>query len=123
MNTVELLIDEHFELGESPVWDESNNRLLWADIPACTIHGIDLATRKRSLWRFDAPVGSFGSNWILSVGRDVVIFDPANGKSTRLAEVDRNPVTRLNDGKVGPDGAFWVGSIDDRGRNREPIGV
>jgi sugar lactone lactonase YvrE len=32
-------------------------------------------------------------------------------------------VTRLNDGKVGPDGAFWVGSIDDRGRNREPIGV
>jgi len=126
MSTVEILIDERFELGESPVWDESNNRLLWADIPACTIHGIDVATRKRSLWRFDAPVGSFvprRGNWIVSVGRDVVIFDPANGKSTRLAEVDRNPVTRLNDGKVGLDGAFWVGSIDDRGRNREPIGV
>jgi sugar lactone lactonase YvrE len=72
-------------------------------------------------------VGSFGltrrGKWIVSVGRDVVIFDPVRDKITKPAEVDGNPVTRLNDGKVGPDGAFWVGSIDDRGRNREPIGV
>ncbi|MBN8897371.1 MAG: SMP-30/gluconolactonase/LRE family protein, partial [Rhodospirillales bacterium] len=30
--------------------------------------------------------------------------------------------TRLNDGKVGPDGAFWVGSIDERSP-RQPIGA
>ena len=24
------------------------------------------------------------------------------------------PKLRLNDGKVGPDGAFWVGTMDDR---------
>ncbi len=23
-------------------------------------------------------------------------------------------MNRLNDGKVGPDGAFWVGSMDER---------
>ena len=125
MEKVELLVDERFELGESPVWDAAGNRLLWADIPACAIHGLERG--KRSSWRFDGPVGSFGltrsGNWIVSVGREVVIFNPATGRSMRLAEVERNPVTRLNDGKVGPDGAFWVGSMDDRGRNREPIGA
>jgi sugar lactone lactonase YvrE len=29
-------------------------------------------------------------------------------------ETERGNDTRLNDGKVGPDGAFWVGSMDDR---------
>lgn len=127
MSTVEVLVDERFELGESPVWDEPNNRLLWSDIPAGAIHGLDLTTAKRRVWHFNGPVGSFGltrrGRWIVSVGRCVVIFDPEQSESTLLAEVDRNPATRLNDGKVGPDGAFWVGSIDDRGRNREPIGA
>jgi sugar lactone lactonase YvrE len=127
MDKVELLVDERFELGESPVWDGPNNRVLWADIPARAIHALELTTGKRRVWRFDAPVGSFGlcrsGRWVVSVGRCVVVFDPERGKSTLLAEVDPNPVTRLNDGKVGPDGSFWVGSIDDRGRNREPVGV
>jgi sugar lactone lactonase YvrE len=126
MNKVELLVDERFALGESPVWDGQNNRLLWSDIPAGAVHGLDLDTGKRHVWLFQGPVGSFGltrrGRWVVSVGRSVVLFDPVNGKTAPLAEVDRNPVTRLNDGKVGPDGAFWVGSIDDRGRNREPIG-
>ena len=33
---------------------------------------------------------------------------------------DLPPVMRFNDGKVGPDGAFWVGSMDER-PNKEPI--
>ncbi len=32
--------------------------------------------------------------------------------------------TRLNDGKVGPDGAFWVGTIDQRPRPvADPMGA
>ena len=29
------------------------------------------------------------------------------------AKVEEPPTNRLNDGKVGPDGAFWVGSMDE----------
>lgn len=127
MIDVELLVDERFVLGECPVWDETKNRLLWVDTPDRAIHGLDLGTGRRDVWRFEAPVGSFGlarsGRWIVSVGRSVLMFDPESCKSTPLVVVETNPVTRLNDGKVGPDGAFWVGSIDDRGRNREPIGV
>lgn len=40
---------------------------------------------------------------------------------THLARVlDAWPTQRLNDGKVGPDGAFWVGSMDDR-PDKEPV--
>ena len=56
MNKAELLVDERFELGESPVWDGPNNRVLWADIPARAIHALELTTGKRRVWRFDAPV-------------------------------------------------------------------
>ena len=40
--------------------------------------------------------------------RDIPAVDRA---LARAIEADR-PETRLNDGKVGPDGAFWVGSMD-----------
>ena len=37
-------------------------------------------------------------------------------------EAEQGASTRLNDGRVGPDGAFWVGSMDDR-KDKEPIGA
>ena len=43
---------------------------------------------------------------------------PTSGSFERIAEIeaDNRHDTRLNDGKVGPDGAFWVGTMDDRDR-------
>jgi sugar lactone lactonase YvrE len=50
-----------------------------------------------------------------------VLFDPATGRSEMLAGV-RHAVARMrfNDGKVGPDGAFFVGSMDER-PDKEPV--
>ena len=47
-----------------------------------------------------------------------------DGGAARPSAASRRtrPETRLNDGKVGPDGAFWVGSMDDRPQ-KEPIGA
>ena len=43
----------------------------------------------------------------------VVLFDPSNGRMAELTPpVDEPATNRFNDGKVGPDGAFWVGSMD-----------
>ena len=44
----------------------------------------------------------------------VVLFDTGTGALTDLtAKIDEPATNRLNDGKVGPDGAFWVGSMDE----------
>jgi sugar lactone lactonase YvrE len=51
----------------------------------------------------------------------VILFDPATEERRELCTVEaENAFTRLNDGKVGPDGAFWVGSLDERPQ-KQPI--
>lgn len=54
---------------------------------------------------------------------EVGFFDRDTGKWDKLADVEKDVAeTRLNDGKTGPDGAFWVGTFDDR-PEKKPIGA
>lgn len=113
-------------LGESPVWDAENDRLLLADIIGCAIHALAPDGAYLRSWPFPAEVGSFGlcrsGRWIVALRREVVLFDPGDGTSTTIAEPPLPAAARLNDGKVAPDGSFWVGSMDDRSP-RTPIGA
>ncbi len=123
------LNDVRCTLGEGPVYDADRNALWYCDIIERRLHKQPLDGGDHQQWDFDSEVGSIGlceSGRLVVALRDVVgIFDPADGGFTRLASIeDDNPETRLNDGKVGPDGAFWVGTMDDSGRSpREPIGA
>jgi sugar lactone lactonase YvrE len=116
---VTWVLDEHFRLGESPVWDERHNVLYWVDIPTGNVHALDLGSRQHRHWHFDGPVGSMGlaesGRLVVAVAGSVYLFDPHTEHSALLAQLEPEfPKLRLNDGKVGPDGAFWVGSMDDR---------
>ena len=52
---------------------------------------------------------------VVAVAGERAYVRPASEHLTLLAELEPDfPKLRLNDGKVGPDGAFWVGSMDDR---------
>jgi sugar lactone lactonase YvrE len=107
------------KLGESPVWDADKGRLLWCDITEGTILAADPKGGITDRWTFPGKVGSFGlcasGRFVVGVARTVQLFDPANGALTALVSVDPKLETnRLNDGKVGPDGAYWVGTMDDR---------
>ncbi|CAN7445728.1 SMP-30/gluconolactonase/LRE family protein [Devosia sp. LjRoot3] len=114
---VNWVIRERFGVGESPVWDDANGRLLWCDIPAGAIHALDIATGERDFWEFGEPVPSLGlarnGKLVVALRNDVILFDPSNGTRETVASIEHaKPDMRLNDGKVGPDGAFWVGSMD-----------
>jgi sugar lactone lactonase YvrE len=117
--------DMRCRLAESPVWDALNNTLYWCDIVSGEVHAIHLSSRKHRYWRFNGPVGSVGlaqsGRLVVAIADTVHFFDPVREKLTQLARVLNDwPTQRLNDGKVGPDGAFWVGSMDDR-PDKEPI--
>lgn len=119
------LVEPSYQLGECPTWDERTGRLLWADIRGCTIQSMDWQSREITTFRFDNEVGSFGltddGRMIVAVWDKIVLFDPEAGTSQVLVEIEPEvPQTRLNDGKVGPDGAFWVGTMDTS-TPREPI--
>lgn len=114
---VNWVIRERFGVGESPVWDAANGRLLWCDIPAGVIHTLDIDTGARRLWEFGEPVPSLGlaknGKLVVALRNDVVVFDPVTGAREQVARIEHaKPDMRLNDGKVGPDGAFWAGSMD-----------
>ena len=112
------LIPTLHRLAECPVYDERTDRILFCNIPEGEIHGVDLATGEEHIWRFPELVASFGlcesGRFVVALKHSVVLFDPTTGKSVPLASVGADrPTARLNDGKVGPDGAFWVGSINE----------
>ncbi|GAB2174566.1 SMP-30/gluconolactonase/LRE family protein [Dongia sp. agr-C8] len=107
------------KLGESPVWDADKGRLLWCDITEGLILAADPKGAVTERWSFPGKVGSFGicasGRLVVGVARAVYFFNTADGKLTPLVALDHEPaVNRLNDGKIGPDGAYWVGTMDDR---------
>lgn len=125
--TVTRLLDCRSELGESPVWDGERNRLLWADINGRAINALSMDDGRQERWDMPGRVGCIGrcDSGRLVVGMEdaVWLFDPLTRSLDLVARIAfPNPVSRLNDGKVGPDGAFWVGSMDDRPQ-KEPVSM
>lgn len=113
----ELVWDSRCAVAESPTWDAPNRRLLFADIEGRRINALSVDTGARDSWEFPEVVGSFGlcrsGRLVVAQRHHVVLFDPRTGTLTDLTQrVDEPPANRLNDGKVGPDGAFWVGGMD-----------
>lgn len=131
MQTIELAftecVDLDLDIGESPVWDARRSALWFVDIPACALFLFSPGTG--ALRRFQMPdkVTSLGltadDRLILALRTAVYLFSPSTGKLDLFATPDVGaPVNRLNDGKVGPDRCFWVGSMHDT-RPAQPTGA
>ena len=113
--------------GEGPVYDERTDTLYYVDIPGHRLHALDLPSNRHHTWPFETEVACLGltvsGRLIVALRHDVVLFDPRTGARELVCTIEGDRAeTRLNDGKVGPDGALWVGSMDDR-KDKEPIGA
>jgi sugar lactone lactonase YvrE len=117
------------ELGESPLWDDRRELLFYIDILAHAIHAIRLDGSGAQSWTMPAIIGSMGltesGRLIAALKHELALFDPDTGALAPLTRLpaDEPAVNRLNDGKVGPDGAFWAGTMHDVPANRQPIGA
>lgn len=113
------------QVGESAVWSASQQALYFVDIMAPRLFRLDPTTDALQSWSMPEAIGSFGlcrdGRAIVALRHGVHLFDLATGRLDFLVdpEPDR-PGNRLNDGKVGPCGRFWVGSMDDRA-DKEPV--
>jgi sugar lactone lactonase YvrE len=119
MNNADItfVVAERFGAAESPTWDAATGQLFWCDIPAGTIHSLDIESGQRRRWSFGEPVASFGladsGRLVVALLNSVILFSLETGERELIATIELPAgVTRLNDGKVGPDGAFYVGSVD-----------
>lgn len=116
----ELVWDVGCRLTESPVYDAERDRVLFVNQDDGELLSYGCATGAR--WRVTLPdrVGSIGlcesGRVVVAMNRRVVLFDLAGGRvdEVLLRDLDEPAGNRFNDGKVGPDGAFWVGTRDAR---------
>ncbi len=127
MAAFELLVDGRNEIGEGPTWDDRTSCLWWTDINGRAIHRLTWPDRALATFPMPRRVGSLGlcdsGRLILAFEDGVFLHEPGTQRFDHVATIEPElAMNRLNDGKVGPDGAFWVGSMDES-RPRGPTGA
>jgi sugar lactone lactonase YvrE len=117
MSRVERVLCIGNIVGESAVWCVRTRRLLWVDIGGRSVHALTPATALHQQWTMPDIVTSIGlredGGAVLGLSKQVVRWDFGTD-FTPLATIEPElPDNRLNEGRVGPDGAFWVGTMQN----------
>lgn len=120
----DLALDVRAELGEGPVWDSESSELVWVDLVAGRVHRFSPGRATDSAQDFGVPVGAAGlraTGGLVLALADHFALSESDGRFAAVSgfSVDRAEV-RFNDGKVGPDGAFYAGTLD--WEETDPIG-
>ncbi|XP_074520574.1 regucalcin isoform X2 [Halichoeres trimaculatus] len=113
---VETVVKLGALVGEGPVWEESEQTLLFVDIAGQKIHRWSPATNQiqsvetSDMVGFVVPRRSGG--YVAGVGRSFMAVDWSTQAMTHLLEVDEDkPNNRFNDAKVDPTGRLLAGTM------------
>jgi sugar lactone lactonase YvrE len=96
--------------------------LYWTDIPGKALKSWHSQSGLHRVWPMPEEVGSFGlrrqGGAILAMRSGFALFDFTTREMTMLPSPDYDRTTmRFNDGRCGPDGRFYVGTMyEPRGR-------
>jgi sugar lactone lactonase YvrE len=122
---VECVVDARNTTGESPLWSAREAALYWVDIPAGAIYRWKPSTNEQRTWQVPTDVGSIGlreqGGLVVALRSGFHLFDTDTGALTFLCNPEPDVRTsRLNDGKVSPEGRFFAGTMDERPQ-KEPV--
>ena len=106
------------DLGESPVWDEAHQCLLFVDISGGQINALDQHGRLTRLYESPARIGALAltdkGNLIFTQDAGVAVLDRT---SLRVIQNSTLAITlssyRFNDGACDPQGRFITGLMDE----------
>ncbi len=103
--------------GEAATWCDSDNTLYWTDVNRFLIHALDPRTNSVRSWLFDEPVVALSltendDELLVALGSRLIFWN-------RKTDLRRDhgfrcvgwPAVRFNDGRAGPNGEFWIGSM------------
>ena len=104
-------------VGESIVYDDRRDALLWVDICGKRIHRLHLGSGGHEVWptpEFPTSIGlRRDGGAILGLRKRIVLWDYGD-RFEPLVDIESDlPSNRLNEGCVAPDGSFWVGTMQD----------
>jgi D-xylono/L-arabinono-1,4-lactonase len=111
---ITILINEHCELGENPLWRPEDGSLYWTDITGGMVHRFHLATKEHRVIYSGEIVGGF----TFQENGDLLLFrvtDLALLREDGRVEVARtfadDGVERFNDVIADPEGRVFAGTI------------
>ena len=111
---MELVLDAHAEIGESPIWNPDSSELLWVDILAGLVHRFRPSDKSNATVGVGQPVGAVAltqDERLLLAVRDGFALLDADGAVQMLAEVEAdNEQSRMNDGACDAQGRYWAGT-------------
>ena len=105
------------QCGEEATWSPAEKALYWTDVNRFLIHRMRLETLAVETWYFDEPcVALFLTNrphvLIVAIGSRLIEWNPSNDSRSEVGfDLEGWPVVRLNDGRPGPGGEVWIGSM------------
>lgn len=114
------IVDSHNALGESVLWSQALQSVLWIDGVAAEIHRWEPLSRCHSVVKLplDPVIGmiaatSEASTFVLSYARGLALVNVDTLQLARLADPERGRADiGYNDGKVDPRGRLWTGTFD-----------
>jgi sugar lactone lactonase YvrE len=122
----ELVLDAKATLAEGPLWSARERCLYWIDIIAQEVHRFDPASGRDERRSLDGMPGAVversAGGLLLAWQRGFAAYDFAANRIEPWTHPESTVTTnRFNDGKVGPDGAFWAGTMSS-GAVQGPVG-
>ncbi|THF84501.1 SMP-30/gluconolactonase/LRE family protein [Cohnella fermenti] len=112
-------------LGEGPCWDARSAALHWVDIVGGLIHRFEPEGGRHKAYSapewISAIVPGGGGEWFAAAYHSLYRWESVTEKFEEILRLDDLPAhVRFNDGKAGPDGRLWLGTMDMRGE--QPLG-
>lgn len=113
---VELFYEHNCKVAESPLWDEKKQKLYFVDILDQCFYIVDYETKKTEKAEFLQQIGCLAlceNGELLLAMEDGIYRYKKDGTLKPEHEKIQIKGRRFNDGKVGPDGCYYVGTTDD----------
>lgn len=112
----ETVLKAQATLGEGCCWDHQAQRLYWLDILNCEVHIFDPATGQDRVLKTPYHVTlvhpTEKGDLILGTKMGIARMDPESGAFEEIIDPEADlPGNRFNDGKPGPDGRLYAGSM------------
>lgn len=107
------------ELGESPRWDATSQRLWWVDLLAGLVHRLDPVTGRHDTTDLGVPVSALAQHtdgWVVAVETGVQFRDNDFALLAEVPVFARSTGMRMNDAMLDPCGRFVVGTLAYDGR-------
>ena len=121
-SAVEVCLESSYELGEGAVWTTAygnEGAFLHVDILGCTTSIHRPAVGGLVTFRLPSVVGTVvpvvgGRQLLVALAKGPAFVDVTTGAVARVGSGDLEPLlpaNRCNDGKAGPDGRFYYGTM------------